>query len=307
MTYLRVSLTERCNLRCRYCLPERARFAPQSASGSELRSLVRAICQAVTVSKIRFTGGEPGLVDDLVAHVANARGLVQTIGLTSNGTQLAGRLAALRAAGLQRLNLSLDAADAAGFRAVTRRDGFEQVLACLATARALGFAPLKLNAVALASTDAAGLVALALREGVHLRFIELMEIGEARSFYRDQHVTAAWLQECLFLAGYSLAPDPRRDEPTSRVWVLPGVDPEQTTIGFITTVSDPFCATCDRLRLTSAGRLHTCLFEPSGVDLLTPLRSDNRQALRRTIQAAVAAKERPQRYIRTGVMAAIGG
>lgn len=305
--YLRVSVTDRCNLRCTYCLPEDARFAPSRAAPAEIDALMAAVCAAVPVRKIRITGGEPTLAPSLLQHVRAAAWLVPTVGLTSNGVVLERQLPGLREAGLNRLNISLDAADAAGFARATRRDRFDAVLASLRAARALGFAPLKLNAVATVDSDPAALLRLALREGVHLRFIELMEIGEARPEWTARHVPAAILQERLRAAGFDLVETAERDEPTSRVWTVAGADPALTTVGFITTVSQPFCATCDRLRLSSQGRLHTCLFDEAGADLLPALRAGDLDGLAALIRRTVGAKAPPAHFRRAGVMAGIGG
>jgi len=160
--------------------------------------------------------------------------------------------------------------------------------------------------VATIDSDTVALVRFAIAERVHLRFIELMDIGEAHAEWSARHVPTATLLDQLAAAGLRLKPDIQRDEPTSRVHVLAGVDPAATTIGFITTVSDPFCATCDRLRLTSQGRLHTCLFDEVGTDLISPLRRGDFAGLDATIRRAVAAKV-PAGSHRHGVMAGIGG
>lgn len=305
--YLRVSVTDRCNLRCTYCLPEDAAFAPARATADELDRLMAAVCAAVPVGKIRLTGGEPTLCPTLTRHVRTAAWLVPTVGLTSNGVVLERLLPELRDAGLTRLNLSLDAADADGFRRAARRDRFAEVVGSIRAAKRLGFAPLKLNAVATIDTDPAALARFAMAEGVHLRFIELMDIGAAHAGWAGRHVDAAHLRRRLAADGIALHEAPERDDPTSRVWTIAGVDPAATTLGFITTVSDPFCATCDRIRLSCQGRLHTCLFDERGADLLPLLRAGDLDALTARIRAAVAAKAPPPHFRRTGLMAGIGG
>ncbi|MFM2092150.1 MAG: hypothetical protein RLZZ127_2639 [Planctomycetota bacterium] len=305
--YLRVSLTARCNLRCTYCLPAGARFPAQACTEDEIDRLIGAVCAAVPVHKIRLTGGEPTLSPGLLQHIRAARWLVPAVGMTTNGVLLAGMAADLRAAGLDRVNISLDAADREGFRRATRRDRFAQVVAGIRAARAAGFTPLKINAVATRDTDPAALLRFAIAEGVHLRFIELMDIGEAHPDWAGRHVDAAWIRDRLAGEGWRLSERADRDEPTSRVWAVPGIDPGRTSVGFITTVSDPFCATCDRIRLTSQGRLHTCLFDEAGTDLLPFLRRDDHAGLIATVRRAVAAKAPPPAFRRAGVMAAIGG
>lgn len=305
--YLRVSVTDRCNLRCTYCLPEDARFAPSRATADELDRLMAAVCASVSVTKIRLTGGEPTLCPTLAQHIRTAAWLVPTVGLTTNGVVLERLLPELSEAGLNRLNISLDAADAEGFRRATRHDRFAAVMASIRAAKRLGFVPLKINAVATVDTDPAALARLAIAEGVHLRFIELMDIGEAHAGWAGRHVPSAALRASLAAAGLELREEPQRDEPTSRVWTIGGVDPARTTLGFITTVSDPFCANCDRIRLSCRGRLHTCLFDERGTDLLAPLRAGDLAGLDAAIRRAVAAKAPPAHFRREGVMAGIGG
>ncbi len=305
--YLRVSVTDRCNLRCTYCLPEDARFAPSRTAPDELDRLMAAVCAAAPVTKIRLTGGEPTICPSLLQHVRTAAWLVPTVGMTTNGVELERLLPDLRDAGLNRLNISLDAADAVGFRLSARRDHFTAVLAATRAARRAGFTPLKLNAVATASSDPVALAHLAIAEGVHLRFIELMDIGIAHADWSERHVASDALRERLIWGGIAITEATDRDEPTSRVWTVDGVDPSATTLGFITTVTDPFCGTCDRIRLTSQGRLHTCLFDERGTDLLPLLRAGDQRGLDAAIKRAIGAKIPPSRFQRSGIMAGIGG
>ncbi len=305
--YLRVSLTDRCNLRCVYCLPEHAQFASARASTTEITELSSLIHAAVGIRKIRLTGGEPTLCEDLLMHVRHARTLVPTVGMTSNGILLAPLLPALYDAGLTRLNISIDALDAEGFRRFARRDGLDRVVAAIRAAKRLGFAPLKINAVAMPNTDYAALVRFARWEGVHLRFIELMAIGEARAFQSAAYVNADAMRARIFADGISLSEATERDEPTSRVWTIDGADANECSVGFITTVSAPFCATCDRLRLSSQGRLFTCLMDNRGHDLLSNLRHGDHDAVIATVRAAVGAKRPPDSFVRFDTMAAIGG
>lgn len=305
--YLRVSVTDRCNLRCTYCLPEHARFAPERAFASELQQLMSLICDAVPVSKIRLTGGEPTLCPDLVDHVRHAHALVPTVGLTTNGVLLEPLLQPLRAAGLQRLNISLDTLQPATFLATARRDGLPQILSAIAAARRCGFTPLKINTVALPDTDYADLVRFAAFEGLHLRFIELMAIGEARSWQPQALVSATTMRARIFDAGTSLHERTDCDDPTARVYAIDDIDPRHASVGFITTVSQPFCATCDRIRVSSQGKLYTCLMDDTGVDLLTLLREQSADAVRSAVHLAVTNKRPPARQERATVMAEIGG
>lgn len=244
---------------------------------------------------------------DLVAYVRHARSVVPVVGLTSNGVLLEPLLPALYNAGLNRLNISLDAVEAAGFRRVARRDGLDQVVAAIRAARHIGFAPVKVNTVAMQETDYAGLVRFAVDEGVHLRFIELMAIGEARPWQAREYVSSEAMRERLFASGISLRERSDHDQPTSRVWQIEDQDIDRCSVGFITTVSAPFCATCDRLRLNSRGRLFTCLMDNSGHDLLTPLRAGDHAAVVQLVRSAVAGKHPPAIFQRYENMAAIGG
>ncbi len=305
--YLRLSLTDRCNLRCVYCLPEHARFATERATTAELMSLVDLIATVLPVRKIRLTGGEPTLCDDLLAHVRHARTVADEVTMTSNGVLLSPLLPGLKAAGLDRLNISLDAVDPAGFRQAARRDHFHKVVDAIRGAKAIGLTPLKVNAVAMRDTDYAGLVRFAVAEGVHLRFIELMAIGEARADHDRQYVPATEMRRRIFQGGFSLTEARERDEATSRVYAIDNVDPAQASVGFITTVSQPFCSTCDRLRLSSRGQLYTCLMQDVGADLLTPLRANDIDGVRAIAGAAIAKKAPPASFVRKTVMAEIGG
>lgn len=305
--YLRVSVTDRCNLRCKYCLPELARFRRTGATDAELHDLMTIICETAKVSKIRVTGGEPTLDPNLIDHVRVARTLVPTVGMTSNGTRLLPLLASLKEAGLTRLNISLDADSPEGFRAMARRDGYPEVLSAIREARRLEFSPLKVNCVAMNSTDPVAMARLAIAEGFHLRFIELMAIGVAAPTWEQDFIKATELRARLTAAGFVLSEQPELDEPTSRIYTLRGVDPERTTLGFITTVTAPFCSTCNRLRLTREGRLHYCLFDASGLDLLSVLRQQGRDATAERVRLVLDRKQPPPHFRRLAVMAAIGG
>ena len=307
MYYLRVSLTDRCNLRCTYCLPENVRFAPNRASTAEIKQLMDLVHQAVGVYKIRLTGGEPSLHPDLIAFVEHSRQICDLVGMTSNGIQLADKLADLKAAGLQRINISLDSNTPAGFKAFTRRDGFESVIAAIRQAKALGFSPVKVNSVAMQDTDFKGMLELAMWEQFHLRFIELMAIGEALPWQEKAYIDSASIRERLALDGIELTECQNLDEATARIWTVPDLDPMDCSVGFITTSSDPFCATCDRLRLSSHGKLFNCLMDNTGIDLLEPLRAGNTDEVVRRVRHWAGVKSAPEHFVRYENMAAIGG
>ena len=299
--YLRVSITDRCNLRCVYCLPADATFSRTRIAAPELQRLARLVYEAAGIKKIRITGGEPTVSDDVVGHVQHAAQLVPLVGMTTTGVLLEPLLPALQVAGLTLLNISLDALTPDAFRRASRRDGLDQVLASIRTAKRLGYAPLKINVVAMPDTDYAGFANFAVWEGVHVRFIELMAIGEARPWQAVAYVDAMTMRERMYAGGVSLIERNDRDEPTSRVWQIDGTPLTDASVGFITTTSAPFCATCDRLRLSSQGRLHTCLMDDQGHAL-----SGSDDEIRAIVRTAVAGKRPPAAFIRAGVMADIG-
>ncbi len=304
-------------------MPAHATFAKATCTTNQIQTLMRLIREALSqftepydrglgktpgkLHKIRLTGGEPTLNDDLIDYVKYARSLVDVVGMTTNGILLEPLLPGLKAAGLTNLNISLDAIDGDAFLRFSRRDGLHRVVASIRAARRLNFHPVKINAVAMSSTDIAGLARFAAWEGVHLRFIELMAIGEARPWQPQAYISATDIREHLSNAGIHLEERQDRDEPTSRVWSFPGIPVEEASVGFITTTSAPFCSTCDRLRLTSQGKLHTCLMDDQGHDLLEALNQGGEAAAVRRIQEAVRQKKPPEEFIRRGVMADIGG
>ncbi len=307
MYYLRVSLTDRCNLRCTYCLPEDARFTPNRASTDEIKRLMALIHDSVGVYKIRLTGGEPTLHPDLLQFVEHSRSICDIVGMTSNGILLSEQLADLKAAGLQRINISLDSNNAEGFQAFTRREGFDKVIQSIRTAKKLHYAPVKVNTVAMQNVDFKAMIDLAQWEQFHLRFIELMAIGEALPWQAQAYICSADIRQRLSEQGVDLEEAQGLDEATARIWTLPGSDPLDCSIGFITTSSDPFCSTCDRIRLSSHGKLFNCLMDNTGMDLLEPLRQGDEAEVMRRIQEWVGAKKAPEHFIRYENMAAIGG
>lgn len=307
MYYLRVSLTDRCNLRCTYCLPENVRFTPNRASTDEIKQLMSLIDQAVGVYKIRLTGGEPTLHPDLLSFVEHSRSICDLVGMTSNGVLLSDKLADLKQAGLQRINISLDSNNEEGFEAFTRRSGFSEVINAIRTAKKLGYTPVKVNTVAMQNTDFKAMLDLASWEQFHLRFIELMAIGEALPWQQEAYIDSAAIRERLAEQGVVLNECKTLDEATARVFTVPDADPLDCSVGFITTSSDPFCATCDRLRLSSHGKLFNCLMDNTGIDLLEPFRAGNHSEVIRRVQQWAGSKAAPEHFVRYENMAAIGG
>jgi cyclic pyranopterin phosphate synthase len=304
-TDLRVSLTDRCSLRCAYCMPpEGLPWLPRAEllTDDEIVRLV-AVAVGLGVTSVRLTGGEPLLrpgVPGLVRRMAALRPRPE-LSLTTNGVQLADQAAALAEAGLDRVNVSLDTLDPQRFRRITFRDRHADVLAGLAAAQDARLVPVKVNAVLLRGDnddEAVPLLRWALELGYALRFIEQMPLDPQHAWDRSRMVTAdeilADLSESFEL---SPIPLPGRGSAPAETWrVLDGpgragwrLDPP--TVGVIGSVSRPFCAACDRVRLTADGQVRNCLFARDESDLRTPLRAGASDAeLAEAFVAAVAPK-----------------
>jgi len=277
LTDLRISLTDRCNLRCVYCMPaEGIDFRPPDAllQDGELRLLVR-VAADLGVRRVRLTGGEPtvraGLVD-LVRDVAATPG-IEDVALTTNGLLLDRLAAPLAAAGLDRVNVSLDTLDPGKFARITRGGRVEQVTGGIAAAEAAGLRPIKINAVIVRGfndEDVVPLAALTLDRPWDVRFIEMMPFGSVGDFAEAGVVKS---DETMAAIERTLGPlaslDLSGDDP-ARIYRLPDA---QGRLGFISPVSQPFCAKCGRLRLTADGKLRLCLLRDDEADLLTPLRA----------------------------------
>ncbi len=267
-TDLRVSLTDRCNLRCTYCMPaEGLDWLPQPEvlSDDELARLLAIAVTRLGVTDVRFTGGEPLLrrgLEDVISATAALRPRPK-ISMTTNGLSLARRADSLVAAGLNRVNVSLDTLDRARFHELTRRDRLHDVFEGMAAARAAGLDPVKVNSVLLRGVnedEAVPLLRFAVENGYQLRFIEQMPLDPQHGWDRTSMVTAAEILDSL--ATLSLPPAER--------WL---VDGGPAVVGVIASVTRPFCAACDRTRLTADGQLRNCLFSQSETDLRAPLRS----------------------------------
>jgi cyclic pyranopterin phosphate synthase len=278
-TDLRVSLTDRCNLRCAYCMPpEGLDWLPSPAvlTGDEIVRLITIGVEALGIREVRFTGGEPLLRPDLADIITATAALKPRpdISLTSNGIGLKRRAAALKAAGLDRINVSLDTLRPEVFRKLTRRDRLDDVLTGLAAATAAGLAPVKVNAVLmrdLNDDEAPELLAYCLERGYELRFIEQMPLDAQHGWKRTEMVTAGEVLASLS-AAFELSDDIERTRgaaPAETFLVNGG----PTRVGVIAAVTQPFCGTCDRVRLTADGQIRNCLFARSESDLRSALRS----------------------------------
>jgi cyclic pyranopterin phosphate synthase len=277
---LRVSLTERCNLRCTYCMPaEGLPVIPTDAlmTAAEIERLVRLGADHLGVRKVRFTGGEPLLRADLVDVIARCAALGVELSLTTNAIGLASRAADLRAAGLERVNVSLDTVDPDVFATVTRRPFLARVLDGIAAAADAGLG-VKVNAVLLRGVNdhlAPELLAWCLERGHELRFIEQMPLDPGHAWDGTSMVTAAETRE-LLSAEYVLTPDtaPRDGAPAERFRVVSRATGQDLgTVGIIASVTESFCADCTRTRLTAEGHVRSCLFSDEEADLLGPMRA----------------------------------
>ena len=280
-TDLRVSLTDRCNLRCHYCMPaEGLNWLPgdQLLRSDELARLLRIAVDRLGVTRVRFTGGEPLLARHLEDVVASAAGLTPRpeVSLTTNGVGLARRAAALAAAGLDRVNVSLDSVNAAHFAAITRRDRLADVLVGLAAAQAAGLQPVKVNAVLDPGTgrdDVVELLRYCLQHGYQLRVIEQMPLDAGHRWRPGAALSADDVLSALH-PHFRLSPDPApRGSAPAQLWLVdPGSDTPGGKVGIIASVSHAFCSTCDRTRLTADGQIRSCLFSSEETDLRALLR-----------------------------------
>jgi GTP 3',8-cyclase len=299
ITYLRLSVTDRCDFRCTYCMSEKMQFLPRS----EVMSLEECLRVAQTfvgmgVTKIRLTGGEPlvrkGLTD-LAARIRQLDGL-RELTLTTNGSQLTQFAQPLAHAGVDRLNISLDSLHADTFARITRKGNLAQVLAGIdAAVAAFGAARIKLNVVMLRDVNHAelpDLLGFALNRGIHISFIEQMPLGETGHQYGDSYFSSA-AALALLQQHHPLIPSVENSGGPARYWRIAG---QQTRVGFISPHSQNFCASCNRLRVTARGELFPCLGNSGMVDLLPALRANKDGHLQALIQQSVADKPREHEF-----------
>jgi cyclic pyranopterin phosphate synthase len=295
-TDLRVSLTDRCNLRCTYCMPaEGPEWLPgeQLLRPGELTRLLRIAVTRLGITSVRFTGGEPLVVkhlEDVVAGTAALRPRPE-ITLTTNGIGLNTRAAKLKRAGLDRINVSLDTVDAARFAHITRRDRLADVLAGLEAAKKAGLSPVKVNAVLDPVTgldDAVSLLRFCLDHGYQLRIIEQMPLDAGHEWQRGRAIGADDVLDAL-RRHFDLQPDPApRGSAPAELWQ---VDGGRGRVGIIASVSHAFCSACDRTRLTADGQVRNCLFARHETDLRSLVRTGaDDDAIEAAWRAAMWAK-----------------
>ncbi|MBN2147696.1 MAG: GTP 3',8-cyclase MoaA [Anaerolineales bacterium] len=295
INYLRISLTDHCNLRCVYCMPEEMVFKPNAElmQDDEILRLVGVFVK-LGFDKIRLTGGEPTVranVVELVREIAHTPG-VRTLTMTTNGALLGRMAGQLAEAGLQRVNISVDTLDAEKFRRLTRWGSVEDVLEGIRAAEEAGLKPVKINTVVVRGYNEADLIDLArltLKHPWQVRFIEMMPFAGVTDLQSNQMVTTQEVQQQIAreLGEMQEVNDGELDG-EAQLYRLPGA---QAELGFISSVSAPFCSLCTRARLTADGRLRLCLLREGEVDLLTPLRAGaSEEELRRLILDGIWVK-----------------
>lgn len=325
--YLRISLTDRCNLRCRYCMPVSGlRFAPDAEllGAEEIGTVVRAAA-ALGFRKVRLTGGEPTLRADVVDIVARIRAVpgIRDVAMTTNAVRMPALASALKAAGLDRVNVHVDALAADRVADLMRWGTADALWTGVAACEAAGLAPIKLNVVVARGynddpAELAALAALSLRKPWTVRFIELMPLGagEEAAFAIDRYVSNEEVRARVEAALGPLEPEPNADpSDEARNFRLEGA---LGRVGFISPVSAPYCGTCNRMRLTADGRFHLCLLHDDEVDVRAVLRAEHASegarldAVAAVLERAVGAKPTGH-ALRRGVhterrrMHAIGG
>ena len=274
---LRLSVTDRCNIRCFYCMPEQdAQFAPRDwlLTFEEITRLTRLLVERCGIKDVRITGGEPLVrkeLDSLIGMLAEIG--LGDLSLTSNGILLAEQAALLRQAGLRRINISLDTLDPTQFRKITRRDGLERTIEGIDAAIACGFESIKLNTLAIRNItepEVIRLLEFALERGVELRFIEFMPLDTDRAWRREQVLTGDDLLRIVEARFGPVNPLGRRDAAQPAESFSLGRDGR---FGIIRSVTRPFCGNCNRLRITADGSLRNCLFARTELPLRDRLRS----------------------------------
>lgn len=291
---LRVSLTDRCNLRCTYCMPnDFSDWIPKDRhlTPHEMVEII-GIAVKMGITSIRLTGGEPLLYPHIIEIVESIKKLEKApeLSMTTNGVALKQMAASLRDVGLDRINISLDTLVPERFKLLTHRSYFDKVIEGIKAAQEAGFAPIKINAVLIRGInddEVIPLVKWALESKINLRFIEQMPLDAGRTWNREQMVTADEIFTVLSKE-FNLQPVPNRDSsPAEEFYVNGGVE----KIGIIGSVSRPFCGACDRIRLTSDGQLRSCLFSNEEGDLLGVLRDPQITSDQRKEKISAAIKK----------------
>ncbi|MBE2894233.1 GTP 3',8-cyclase MoaA [Spirabiliibacterium falconis] len=314
--YLRLSITDVCNFKCNYCLPDG--YKPNGQRNlfltlDEIRRVVNTFA-ALGTRKVRITGGEPTLRKDFTAIIETIRqnAAIETIALTTNGYRMAKSVDEWRAAGLDAINVSVDSLDPKLFYQITGENVFHQVMAGIERALEVGYKQIKVNAVlmkGLNESDFNAFLNWIKDKPIQMRFIELMQTGEMDSFFEQYHLSGAVLMQKLIKCGWQQQKRAVTDGP-AKVFTHPDY---VGSIGLIMPYSKNFCADCNRLRVSAKGQLHLCLFGEDGIDLRDLLQSDSQQTqLQLRLQQALTRK-REHHYLHQGDsgirphLASIGG
>jgi cyclic pyranopterin phosphate synthase len=299
INYLRLSITDRCNLRCRYCMPEEGVEMVGHGDLLTYEEIARAIKVFAQngISKVRITGGEPlvrrGVVD-LIKRIAQIKG-IKDLSLTTNGVLLKEYAGSLVEAGLRRINVSLDTLKPERFAYITRRDSFKEVWQGIEEALRHGLSPVKVNVVVikgLNDDEIAAFARLSLTYPLHIRFIEFMPVGEGNGWKANEMLPSSLIMEEIRGIGELIPLGPyENDGPAQRYYIKGG----KGEIGFISPISSHFCAKCNRLRLTPDGKVRTCLFSDEEIDLKGALRgTEGTTAIEEILFHALRAK--PERH-----------
>jgi len=293
--YLRVSLTDACNLRCVYCMPEDITFRPAATllQDDEILTLVK-VAASLGVDKVRLTGGEPTIrrgVVELVRAISAIPG-IQRIAMTTNGIRLGELAGPLADAGLCQINVSIDSLQPDRFHAITRRGDLDDVWRGIAAAQAAGMDPIKLNCVVTRGfndDEVSDLAKLTLVNPWEIRFIELMPLGSVATFQQDQVVPSAETRQRIEaeLGPLTLESGHNGHDPAKHYRLAKA----KGRLGFISSITEPFCSGCNRLRLTADGRLRLCLLRDDEADLMTPLRAGADFATLRRMMAEAAFRK----------------
>jgi cyclic pyranopterin phosphate synthase len=295
ISYLRVSVTDQCNLRCIYCTPREIGDKLPCGELLNYEELLRVIKLAVKlgIRKVRLTGGEPLVRKNIISFIRRLAAIpgLEDIRLTTNGVMLAKYAADLHDAGIRKLNISLDTMQRERFAKITGADRFDQVWQGINLAQSMGFSPVKLNMVALRGINDDELVdfaRLSLTHALQVRFIEFMPIGDATIWGEERYISSEEIKERISVLGELAPVETARMDGPARIYRFRQAEQAKGSVGFISPISHKFCDHCNRLRLTSEGKLRSCLLSDKETDLKTILRAggsddDVKKALVQTI------------------------
>lgn len=302
-SYLRLSITDICNFRCNYCLPNGYQpelHKPSFLSLDEIRRVAQIFAQ-FGIKKIRLTGGEPTLRKDFLAIVETLRQIpqIQTIALTTNGYCMAKDVERWKQAGIDSINVSVDSLDPKMFKRITGVDKFEDIMRGIDKAFECGYKKIKVNSVLMKTLnlqDFSAFLAWIKHKPIQMRFIELMQTGEMDQFFHQQHLSGHILEQQLLQEGWQLQQRAITDGP-AKVFKHPDYLGE---VGLIMPYEKHFCTTCNRLRISAKGKLHLCLFGEEGIELRDLLQSDEQQIQLKTRIASALQGKRAHHFLHIG-------